>query len=113
MDVVLERIKGTWRTDAVLLNGVEKPAYNDFTVTFSGKDTDDLIYFTTTGRPDGCDFPESGSLKLGSNIETQLLGQPDGWPISYWAHDTHLELYFTSSTSNGWDPSTWHYLLKR
>jgi hypothetical protein len=113
VDFVLGRINGTWKTDAIRLDGVEKTIYKDFTVSFSGKENEDLIYFTTTGRPVDSDFPESGSLKLGPDIETDLLVQPDGWVITYRAHDSQLELSFIASKSTGFDPSGWTFSLKR
>lgn len=91
VDLVMQKIGGTWRPLHINLDGVDVVSrYSDFRLTFSGADTTELIYFSTNGRPDPFPWPVSGTVKLGTREDTDLVINPDR-NIVYAADGNNLE----------------------
>ncbi len=98
VEIQESKLIGTWTFSSVTINGVMKSEYKDYTLTFTKHESDGLIHFTSTGRPADCEFPESGSLKFGTDIENDwVLVTPAEWDITYYTDGSVLQFTFTSS----------------
>ena len=94
VDVVLSSIAGTWHATKVVLDGVQKDGFGEYTITFS-EAPNDLIDYKVNLWPVIADLPDAGVLKLGPNILSELELE-DGRLIQYAVVDSKLLLTYRS-----------------
>lgn len=92
VDVVLEKIGGTWKFSSAILGGVGKQDFKNTTITFSGSESDDLIHFKIGNRPDTSPWPETGTFMLGADSNSELILGMNGDAVSYTTDGSRIEM---------------------
>lgn len=108
-------LESSWELTSVTYNGDDQQGYEDFVLTLSETSNDDLYSYTTTLRPPLSPWKESGTWKLGTSADSQIVRDPgtaDELAVTYTVSDTQLVLSFdftgagysarTSSVAGEW-----------
>jgi hypothetical protein len=120
-----ERLAGTWRVQDVTLGSVSKKAdYAGFQLIIE-VNGDLTLNYERMGTPEVSPWPlRNGTMKLGTDPETQLIRIEDGLNMAYAVTDTQLELTFMYSSLEPQsepepgkpiisDPLSWLFTLKK
>lgn len=89
--VQLGKLSDTWVLTSVTKDDMEKPGYENFTLTLAGSTSADHFTYATSGRPELSPWPVGGAWKFG-NVNTQIIRDPAT------AHEVFISYTLTNST---------------
>jgi hypothetical protein len=102
-EVQIEKLVGTWNATSVTYNGDANTDYDNFSITIT-KSSNDLMTFTTSGRPAGKLSPwdASGTFTFGSPVTTKLIRGDGNVTVDYTVDGTVLQLKLTNFSGAGY-----------
>lgn len=76
-DIALENLSATWKADQVIVDGVLKSEYANFTLAISGTKGASSFGYTTSGRPTLSPWRSSGNWTFGTDFQTDITRDPN------------------------------------
>ena len=93
-DQQLDKLRFTWKSSGVTLDGVAKDTYSNFKLAASGIQGNKIFGFTAEGRPSLSPWPAMGTFAFDEIDPLTKLLRDDNISITYEVTETTLTLRF-------------------